>query len=52
MGKKFEHYGDAEATEYNHKSCKSSARNAKNIKSVETDYSIQSKKMKPNDGDE
>lgn len=45
MGKKIEHCGDAEATEYNHKAVKASVSTSKS-RQVETDYSIPSKKPK------
>ena len=44
MGKKVDSCGDSEATDYNHKACKSSAGSTKASEGMETDYSIPGKK--------
>ena len=43
MGKKFEQYGDSEATDFNMKAIKASKSN-KQSEDLETDYSIPGKK--------
>ena len=44
MGKKFDHCGDSEAMDYNHKACKESAGRVGKADDRATDYSIKGKK--------
>lgn len=43
-GKKFDHCGDSEATDYNHKAVKSAAARTNGVDKRATDYSIEGKK--------
>lgn len=47
MGKKFDHCGDSEATDYNAKAIKSSKGRTSGVDERATDYSIPGKKVTP-----